>query len=152
MKIWKCSIESIDEEGMEQVIDLEFADYSDTTNKNIILKEEYFKQLVAKTEINEKYRLSGGMVKLIDPEGKDYSQYSFFAILGVDAQNFLIGILIGELEENQYKLVGFYPSFLKNELQKDPNSLRGLPVLLLEHEDTWKSVNVIAPSLKNSDK
>jgi len=151
MKVWKASVASKDKEGKEAIIDLEFVDYYDATNTNIILKTEYFQSIIEKSKNKDNYHLSGGLVKLSSPEGEDFSKHSFFLILGLDTNNMLLGILLGELEEHDFKFVGFYPPFLQNELEKEPDMIRGLPVLLLDKEDIWQSVNIIAPSIKQEN-
>ncbi len=149
MKLWKCSIESKDGEGNIQTIDLDFADYNEATETNVVLKTEFFEELLTKANNNDIYTLSGGLVSLKGPDNVDYSQHSFFVILGLDTRNLLLGILLGELDDHTFKYVGFYPPFIKDEVKEDVNALRGLPVLLLDKEDIWQSVNIIAPSIKN---
>ena len=148
-RMWKCTIQSVDDQGKEQETTLEFTDYDEIMIKNSILTGEYFKQIVEKSQKSNKYHLTGGLKKLIDPNGKDYSKHSFYVILGVEKRNILIGMIIGELDPDTFKFVAFYPDFLKEQIKEDPNVIRGLPVLLLEKEEIWQSVNIIAPSAKN---
>jgi len=147
-KFWKCTIEALSKaEGLEtEEVELDFADYDSLADASFVLKSNYLEEFIEKIKTNEKYSLSGGITQLIAPDGTDYSKHSFFAILGVDNSGLLLGILLGELKDSTFKVVGFFPGELSTQLEQNPNVIKNLAVLLLVQDEMWQLVNIVVPN------
>lgn len=147
---WKCTIEVISSETEVKQVEFEFIDYDAIVKKSLLLKPNYFTELVQKANTYDNYHLSGGLVKIITPDGEDFSTRNFYLVLGAEKNNLLFGILIGEVDENHYKMVGFHPKELLLQVKNDTKILKSLPVLLLENIDMWQHVSIIGPSVKQN--
>lgn len=145
-KIWKCLIRTLDNNNEPTEVELEFGDYDDLAQQSFVLKKEYFEELITKIKTVDKYTLTGGLMSITSPEGEDFSKHSFFAILGVDLNNLLLGVLIGELQDSTFKVVGYYPEELNTQFDSNPNIIKNLAILLLKQDDMWQFVNLVAVS------
>ncbi|MHA1687622.1 MAG: hypothetical protein ACTSYD_14660 [Candidatus Heimdallarchaeaceae archaeon] len=143
-KVWSCTIETINKENIPEKVQLDFGDYDNLANQSFVLKKEYFEEFIEKIKAQENYSITGGLVEIISPDGKDFSKHSFFAILGVDKDNLLLGILIGELQDSSFKVVGYYPKELGVEYDENPNIIKNLAILLLKQDEMWEFVNLVA--------
>ncbi len=87
---WKCTIEVISSETEVKQVEFEFIDYDAIVKKSLLLKPNYFSELVQKANAYENYHLSGGLVKIINPDGDDFSSHNFYAILGAEKKQSVV--------------------------------------------------------------
>ncbi len=145
---WQLSVESYNENKEKQLIELIFYDYEKLVKKPYFLNNEYFLELYQKSKNSDKYSFSGGLTKILSPDGDDYSQNSFYIISGTDQNQLLYAVLLGEVQDVGFKIVAFYPKFLERQIETNPKFLLNLAVLMLKKEEAWSTINVVGPNVK----
>ncbi len=146
---WRCVVESLTKKGKITPVDFNFIDYESVVGKPAFLNADYYSKLINNAKKYEKYALTGGLLELEHPSGEDYSDKNFYAVFGVNSQDLLLAILLGQRDDDTYELVGFNPEFLRSQIEKDPKIILRIAVALVKRPNDWKKVQIMARGIKS---
>jgi hypothetical protein len=126
-----------------ETIELLFLDSDQNIPEIIVYKKNYFDDLVKLAKEKDQYSITGGLHDLIPPSGESLKGASIFAILAFHEQGYPFGYLIGEGEDELWKVLAVYPEELVSVVKHSEGGMMKLCVSIVANPENWTKVNVI---------
>ncbi|MGQ4832991.1 MAG: hypothetical protein ACP6IS_03700 [Candidatus Asgardarchaeia archaeon] len=142
MSQWKVILS--DEESKNDVT-ITFTDVGDVFENQIGVDDTFIQKILDLVKEKENYSIFTGIKSVISPVGTDESDKAIFMLAGEDKQGLKFAILLGQIDEKTWSIIGFWPDAFAKVCKSNNKILEAVLRVVLFDPDNWKFIEFVVP-------
>lgn len=132
-------------ETPDSEIKIAFTDASEIFENTIGVNDIFIHKLLDLIKENENYSIYTGIKKVVSPSGEDKSDRALFILVGEDKHEVKFAILLGQVDEKTWIIVGFWPDAFAEACKEHNEILESILQSVLFNPDNWKFIEFVVP-------